>query len=189
MKKVLIVCTNKAEQKKLAMTASEQGAVCTILSSSSAARRAADSSVYDLIIIKAPLSDEFGRELALKFSESLYSEIIFLCAPYISSELSETMSSQGITVLASNCEKHLLSEKMHLSFESRERMMSFNSEYRKIQSRSEEIKLIGRAKKALMSKKGLTEPQAHRFIEKKAMDTRKTRLEIASGILSEYVFL
>ena len=32
----------------------------------------------------------------------------------------------------------------------------------------------------------LTEPQAHRYIEKQAMDTRKTRKEVAQSILLRY---
>ena len=46
--------------------------------------------------------------------------------------------------------------------------------------------IIERAKNVLMTYLGLSEPQAHRYIEKHAMDFRKTKVEIAEGILQVY---
>lgn len=47
-------------------------------------------------------------------------------------------------------------------------------------------RLIDRAKRTLMRYLGFTEPQAHRYIEKHAMDLRVTRAEVARGILKIY---
>ena len=38
----------------------------------------------------------------------------------------------------------------------------------------------------LAYQQGMTEPQAHRYIEKQAMDLRITRREVAEGIISTY---
>ncbi len=46
--------------------------------------------------------------------------------------------------------------------------------------------LIKRAKSVLMEYLGFTEPQAHRYIEKHAMDMRVTKIEIARNILKIY---
>jgi AmiR/NasT family two-component response regulator len=50
----------------------------------------------------------------------------------------------------------------------------------------EEIEIINRAKTTLMEYLGFTEPQAHRYIEKHAMDMRVTKIEIAKNILKIY---
>lgn len=50
----------------------------------------------------------------------------------------------------------------------------------------EEKRLIDRAKRTLMRYLGFTEPQAHRYIEKHAMDLRVTRTEVARGVLKIY---
>lgn len=50
----------------------------------------------------------------------------------------------------------------------------------------EQREIIARAKKLLMDYLGLSEPQAHRYIEKHAMDFRKKKIEIARGILKIY---
>lgn len=50
----------------------------------------------------------------------------------------------------------------------------------------EEMEIINRAKTTLMEYLGFTEPQAHRYIEKHAMDMRVTKIEIARNILKIY---
>ena len=49
----------------------------------------------------------------------------------------------------------------------------------------EEIRLINRAKWKLIGEKNLTEAEAHRYIEKLAMDRCVTRRAIAQEILSD----
>ena len=47
----------------------------------------------------------------------------------------------------------------------------------------EKLRLVDRAKCYLIEKKGMTETEAHRLIEKGAMDTRRSRGEVAQEIL------
>ena len=49
----------------------------------------------------------------------------------------------------------------------------------------EEVALINHAKEVLMAR-GMTEPQAHRYIEQQAMDLRMTKREIAGEIIRTY---
>ena len=49
-----------------------------------------------------------------------------------------------------------------------------------------EIRLVDRAKCILIQYLDMTEKEAHRHIEKLAMDKRKTRREIAESILRSY---
>ncbi|MCI1955885.1 MAG: ANTAR domain-containing protein, partial [Oscillospiraceae bacterium] len=48
----------------------------------------------------------------------------------------------------------------------------------------EEKQVILKAKNLLISRNNLTEPQAHRFIQKKSMDTGKKMVETAMIILN-----
>ena len=56
----------------------------------------------------------------------------------------------------------------------------------RLQDKIEEIRLVSRAKCVLIEVLGMTEPQAHRYLEKQAMDLRCTRREVAQGVLSTY---
>ena len=50
----------------------------------------------------------------------------------------------------------------------------------------EEIRLVNRAKWLLIEKLTMTESDAHRYIEKQAMDQCVSRREIAKGIIQTY---
>lgn len=51
---------------------------------------------------------------------------------------------------------------------------------------AKEKQLIERAKKVLMSYLSMSEPQAHRFLEKQAMNLRVKKTEIARAVLKMY---
>ena len=53
-------------------------------------------------------------------------------------------------------------------------------------SRLAEEKIINRAKLVLMEYLKLSEPQAHRYIEKQAMDMQISRAEVAARVLETY---
>lgn len=46
--------------------------------------------------------------------------------------------------------------------------------------------MVDRAKCLLIQYRGLTEEQAHRAIEKQAMDTRQTRVAVAQTVIDHY---
>ena len=52
-----------------------------------------------------------------------------------------------------------------------------------LKQKLESRKLVDRAKGILMTRMGLTEPEAFRRIQKTAMDTRKTMAEVAQALL------
>jgi response regulator NasT len=58
-------------------------------------------------------------------------------------------------------------------------------ENRDLKRRLESRKLVDRAKALLIQKMGMTEPEAHRRIQKTAMDTRRTMADVAQSLLGE----
>ena len=65
-------------------------------------------------------------------------------------------------------------------------MVSLQSENTKLHQKIQEIRLVDRAKCTLIQDLHMTEQDAHRYIEKQAMDLRMTRREIAEEILKTY---
>jgi response regulator NasT len=55
-----------------------------------------------------------------------------------------------------------------------------------LKQKIEDIRVINRAKWILISYMNMNEQEAHRFIEKQAMDMRTTRRTVAEGILKTY---
>lgn len=55
-----------------------------------------------------------------------------------------------------------------------------------VEEKMEEIRTVNRAKWLLIENLKMTEPDAHRYIEKQAMDRCVTKREVAEGILRTY---
>ena len=67
-----------------------------------------------------------------------------------------------------------------------ERLRAVRSENDRLKSTIGDLKLVDRAKCALIQYLNMTEADAHRFIEKQAMNRRLSRREIALEILKAY---
>ena len=72
---------------------------------------------------------------------------------------------------------------MELLCATRERLRRMEQKSASIEDKMAEIRLVNRAKWALIEKRGLTEQEAHRFIEKAAMDRCVPKRVIAEEIL------
>lgn len=65
-------------------------------------------------------------------------------------------------------------------------MKGLKKQNEQLQKKIEDIKFVDRAKCVLIEYLKMSEAEAHRFIEKQAMDLRVTKREIASRILKTY---
>ena len=61
-----------------------------------------------------------------------------------------------------------------------------SSQTTKLKVKMEEIKLVNRAKLLLMSNMNMNEQEAHRYIEKEAMDRGMKRTAISEEIIKTY---
>ena len=69
---------------------------------------------------------------------------------------------------------------------SRERLRQLEKKSLSIEEKMAEIRLVNRAKWLLIDREGMTEQDAHRFIEKQAMDRCVTRRAVADQIIARY---
>ncbi len=158
----------------------------TTAQSGSEARRILARSDYELIIINAPLSDEFGHELATQASENTSAGIIIIAKSEIADEISSRVENYGVFVLPKPLGRQIFFQTLKLVSAARRRMLGLKNENRKLQLKIEEIRLIDRGKCALIQYLSMTEEQAHKYIERQAMDMRITKREVAEGILRTY---
>ncbi len=158
----------------------------TSTASGSEARRMAQTSDYALMIINTPLKDEFGHELSISLSEHTSAGIILLCKTDIADDVSDKVGDYGVCVVSRPMNKNLFHQSIRLVEATRSRMLGLKQENSKLLVKIDELRLISRAKCALVQHLKFTESEAHRYIEKQAMDTRSTRKEVALRILSTY---
>lgn len=154
--------------------------------SASSARRIILDSELDLVLINAPLADESGEELAVMVTQqSLATSILVVKAEYFEQEQA-LYCDQGILVVSKPVIRQMFFQTLSLGMSMRKRLSAMKNENEELHRKIEEIKLIDRAKWALIENLGMDESQAHRHIEKQAMDLRKSRYDVASLILKTY---
>ena len=61
-----------------------------------------------------------------------------------------------------------------------------SSQTTKLKVKMEEIRLVNRAKMLLMQNLKMTEPEAHRYIEKEAMDRGLKKTAVAENVIKMY---
>lgn len=158
----------------------------TSITSGSEARRLAGTSDFELVVINTPLTDEYGHELSIMISEASTAGIILICKNDISDDVSDKVSDFGVCVVPKPLNKVVFHQSLKLVQATRSRMLGLKKENVKLLGQIEEMRLINRAKCALMQYLKFTEPQAHKYIEKQAMNNRQTRCEVARHILDTY---
>jgi len=158
----------------------------TSINNGSEARRIIDTNEFELVIINTPLQDEFGHELSIMIAESSTAGIILICKSDIADDVSEKVGDFGVCVVPKPLNKMIFHQSLKLVQATRSRMLGLKKENVKLLTKIDEMRLINRAKCTLMQYLKFTEPQAHKYIEKQAMNTRQTRREVALRILATY---
>ncbi len=150
------------------------------------ARRALIQNDFSLVVINTPLTDEFGHEFALTVTQTTSAGVVMIVKSEFADDVSAKVEDYGVLVIAKPLNRLLFSQTVKLAATARRRLLGLQTENMKLQNKIEEIRLVNRAKCVLIQYLGLTETQAHRYIEKQAMDMRQTRRETARSILSMY---
>lgn len=147
------------------------------------ARRRLLESRYDIIVISAPLRDEFGTHLAQHFAENSGAGILLLVKPEYYSDVSAQVTPLGVLALSKPTSPQLMLQCMELLCGTRERLRRIEQKSASIEDKMAEIRLVNRAKWALIENRGMTEQDAHRYIEKQAMDRCVSKRVVAEEIL------
>lgn len=153
---------------------------------SGAVARGIEISMFDGIIVSTPLSDEFGLDFVADISHDAKNGIVVLAKSEIADEVQKKLRFTGAFVLARPFSKALLIQTLKLAEVAHSGMARLEEENRQLTRQLSDMKIISRAKSMLMQYLNLTEEQAHRHIQKQAMDLRKTQRAIAEDILKTY---
>ena len=165
------------------------GAHCdpiTFTDSIASAKRLILENQYDYVIINAPLPDEFGTKLAIDVSSGKSSVCLMFIKAELHAEIRSKVTPYGVFTLTKPTSSAAITLGLNFMASARERLRNLENKTVSIEDKMEEIRLVNRAKWVLIQNLKMTEPDAHRYIEKQAMDTCTTRLEIAKEIIKTY---
>lgn len=138
---------------------------------------------FDLCIINAPLLDENGTEFALDVSINGICQVILIVKSEMFEEISAQTEDSGIYTLAKPLSRQVFWSALKFAGAAHGKIAKMKIENEKLLQRIEDMRIIDRAKCILIERLEMTEYDAHRYIEKQAMDMRMTRKQIAQAIL------
>ena len=183
---LLVSSSPKFNESMLALLPESRFYPVAAVSDVSSARRRLLESKYDIVIINAPLPDDFGTRLALNICDNSGTAVLLFVKAEHYPDINGRVSPFGVLVLPKPASSQTVSQSQQLLCGTRERLRRMEQKTASIEEKMEEIRIINRAKLLLMEQLKMTEKEAHRFIEKQAMDRCVTRITIAQSILSTY---
>lgn len=157
-----------------------------VLKNISAGRRELIEREYDIVLINAPLPDEMGANFAIDVTRSKNSGVVLFVPGELYDEVADKASDFGVLTVAKPTSKSVVKQTIKLCFAAHQKVSSMEQKVHSFEERIEEIKIVNRAKLLLMENEYYDEKMAHRYIEKMAMDTRKSKVKIATEIIEQY---
>lgn len=156
------------------------------VASVSAAKRATLERAYDYVIINAPLPDELGTRFAIDTCANKGTVVLLLVRSDMHADIYDKVAEHGIFTLPKPTSKQMMSLALAWMASARERLRRFEKKNLSIEDKMEEIRIVNRAKWLLISELKMSEPDAHRYIEKQAMDRCVSKREVAQEIMKTY---
>ena len=150
------------------------------------ARRVLMERNFDLVIINAPLKDETGERLARYIATKGSAQVILAVANEHYEAVAALCENEGVLTLSKPLSKEVFWSSVKLARAAHNRLLHMYSENNKLKQKIEDIRIIDRAKCILISYMLMSEQEAHRYIEKQAMDMRLSKRAVAEGILKTY---
>ncbi len=160
--------------------------IITAVRSGSEARRMLLERDFDLVIINAPLRDETGESLALHVASKEFTQVILLVKREFFEVMSAVCENEGILTVSKPVNKYIFMSALSLARSAYNKLRKVHHENDQLRKKIEDIRIVDRAKCILISLFNMSEKEAHRYIEKQAMDMRITKRAVAERIIKTY---
>ena len=147
------------------------------------ARRLATERSFNIII--ADSGDGYDTDFAINLADS-YSTILLLVPNEHFDEISYRVEGYGILTITKPFEPFYFYNMVKIAIAVQYKVQVLSSQTTKLKVKMEEIKQVNRAKMLLMQNMKMTEQEAHRYIEKEAMDRGMKRIAISEEIIKTY---
>lgn len=154
-------------------------------SSGGEARRLLLAGDWDLLLIATPLPDEFGHDLATDAAEQGLPVLLSVKAE-LWEEASARVGPAGVVALGRPFSRAVFAQAVGMLRAAQAQVGKLREENKKLRQKLEELRAVSRAKCLLVEYLRLDEESAHKYIERAAMEERKTRRAVAEEIIAEY---
>lgn len=158
----------------------------TVVRSIGEARRKISETAFDIVLINAPLPDDFGMRLAVDICTGSGAGVLLLVRNDQFDDIYARVVSYGVLTLSKPTSMQMVAQNLRILCATRERMRQMEAKQAPVEEKIEEIRLVNRAKWLLIECLSMTEPEAHHYIEKQSMDRRISKREVAETVIKTY---
>ena len=183
--RVLAVSGSERSLDGLLALIKEGGIDADSCSSGAEARRRVLDEEWDEVVINYPLSDESGLELARMIQNETSIQVVMLIRSEDMVMIGDELQKAGVITVEKPIIRPVFIQALHLALSIRQRLMLADARIKRLERRIEDMRLESKAKCLLSLRRGMSEEQGHREIEKMAMDMRITLRQAAAMILRE----
>ena len=152
----------------------------------SAAKRALAERDFDFVIVNSPLPDGDGMRFSIDAGAEKNTVALLLVRGEQYPEFFDRSAEFGVFLLSKPLAKSSVLLALDWLASARERLRQTERKVLSVEEKMDEIRLVNRAKWLLISQLKMTESDAHRYIEKQAMDRCGPRRRIAEEIIKTY---
>ena len=180
---LLVTSGDKSAEALRAMLDPKVCAPIEVANSCSDARQKLLGGEFGLVVINAPLSDESGCRLASDISTTTSAGVILLVKGELADQVSAATAGDGVITLGKPVSRAQVTGAVSVLASVLAKLARYEAEKRELTRKLDETRVTCRAKCLLMEKMGLSEQDAHRYLEKQAMDNRMTRMDFAKSLI------
>lgn len=174
MTRVCVYCERESIRVKLTERLTCAGFDCT------AEPAAGTALLYIPHLSRADWADD-----VLCFAREQEAGIVVLTKKEDVPAVEQKLRGSGAAVFGCDVSPAMLEGALLAAAKAGERLHGLHRELDLLREKMENERIVSRAKVILVERRGMTESEAHRFIEKAAMDRRISRRKIAQRILSD----
>ena len=154
-----------------------------VFKNGAAARRQILERYYDIVIVNIPLPDETGEGFAMDVTEICNASVLMAAPQEIFEDAMESVSDHGILVLPKPFPQSRMNQAVRYLMSQRQTVRTMEMKIIKEREKTEELRIVNKAKFYLVEKCNMSEDEAHRYIGKQAMDHGISRKRAAEKIL------
>lgn len=150
------------------------------------ARRFLVNRPVDIVVINAPLKDVSCTDLAINLSQDFSVGVLLMVKSEVYDQVTYQVEDYGVLTMSRPCTSKEIFQSMKLLMATQARLRKLERKTANLEEKMEEIRLVNRAKGLLMDNLKMTEAEAHRYIEKAAMDNCEKKSVIAKNLIKTY---
>lgn len=141
---------------------------------------------FDVVLVNAPLPDDFGVEFVLNLCENYTSGVLILTPGDVCDDVTDRVIDYGVVVLAKPVTNRALARNIRHLCAIQDKIRNTEKKVLTLEEKLAELRVVNQAKCLLIEKEHISEEEAHRRIGRQAMDRCVSRRIIAEEIIEKW---